>query len=64
MRIANPAATTSEPVHRVILGPNRRDISAETGDRASWASPLGSRHRPPTTMDAPKPYPEATGACT
>ena len=51
-------------MHSVIFGPNRREISAETGDRASMASPLGSRHRPPTTMDAPKPYPVAFGACT
>jgi hypothetical protein len=55
MRTTNPAATTSDPVHSEIFGPNRRDMTAETGDRASMASPLGSRHRPLTTMEAPKP---------
>ncbi len=49
---------------RLTFGPCLADIRAETGDRATIATPPGSRQSPLTTSEAPSPYPVAFGSCT
>ena len=55
IRPRNPAAITTAPRARVILGPNRSESAADTGDSRIIAMPPGSRHSPLVSTDAPKP---------
>src|SRR5450631_3574288 len=51
IRPRKPTATTAAPRARVIFGPNRSESLADTGDSRSMATPLGSRHKPLTTIE-------------
>ncbi|CAM5709797.1 hypothetical protein SCANM63S_07142 [Streptomyces canarius] len=64
MRSAYPQAMTAAPSASVIRGPRVAEIRADSGENSSMVTPPGSRQRPVATMDRPRPYPVAFGACT